>query len=1509
MEIPVLTSATTRVWAQPDGSETAEISAGPVRLQRDGRWLDYDFTLERRADGTVAPKVHPHDLVISGKAGAGEHDLATLSAGGERLGFGWSGVLPEPVLEGAKATYPEVAAGIDLVVEAQPTGFEQFFIVKDRAAAARVAGLRALLKTGATSFVAKSDGSGEFRGARGGVVARMPVALMWDAQGLGARGERKREAKVAVDVAEVKAGGRTVGRDVRLAPDLAWLNDPATRYPVVVDPGIEVDHGVGFDEFVQNTINLSDNQSKTELKVGYTNDGCQCYARSYLRFDGLTAFGGAKIHSAQLNLWQTWSHNCTATTWKAARTDHVAGWVQWNNEPAHLEAAGSSTDSKGWSSNCAAGWVDVDVAAAIDDTLSARGDWASIVIMSDNWNIGSWKKFSSAEGGMTPHIKLSYNRVPWVSDVKAQGDPTCRTGAGMRLYLNTLTPTFSAYVGDEDAQNVRLQVEITPLGGSARPLVESTVGARNSFLEVTVPGGQALAVNTVYTYRARAVDLAPDASVVDVSGWSPPCEIQYDATSLDNAPVIEGVPMVDANGDGELWPVLNFGRSTPVMLRPGAGDGGEVLRYSYGFSPDRVGDSSVSVPAGPDGSATVMVTPWEVDGGNVPAGDSMLYVRAFAANGSIASSKLASMQVFFDTTGMVDGNGQLLAQPRSKDDVNGDATADLSGFRDLGNGKAMFYQYSGRADGSLLEPMSLMTTNSYTDADTKVVRGDFNGDGKLDFAAFKNVGPSSTTVSLLRSTGNIPTGDMLADTQVKTLPYALTSIKPVAGDVNADGKDDLVFGQAIDSTRWMLKTMLASVDAHGDTNPNNDEVLFADPANWLAADVQSNLANVTLLMGRFDKNPGADIMEVYDHGGCRTGMYLHESQGLTTFAAAHVVWDSINTGGWCSGNARYTVGSYAPGAYGLDGIVATYDIGGCNLALHTFTPKYVFSPPQAPNDTYVFEPHQQHFASSGTQFWCVLPSAALLSMVDLTGDGKEDLIYEYGCCGPHQQRVWMFTATGDSAAGTTFQTRTLKWQGALGPAGTGSVKRDATTRYQLVAKHSGMCLSVTGGSTVEHSGTSQQPCSAFQPSQQYTIDERGAAYARLRPMHDSGKCVNVSGGLGDDGRPIVSSTCNPSGLGSESWSLTYHSGFTSVPGVPQAGDIVIELKSNNTGKCIGIAGTSMAPGTPAIQWTCNGSADQHFYLRPLRQPSFTGDGTADIAWYDASKNGGTIDLLPTRAAGPPGATRTFATGLAAPEWAGAGDFNGDGRTDVAWYDEQDGGKVKVAFSNTTGTSTIVDWISGMGKPDWASTGDFNGDGKADIAWYETRYGMVGMLITNAAATGPLGATTYVSGYGTPDWAGVGDFNGDGNDDIAWYHEWQNGKIHVNFSNSSGGRQSAADWVTGYGKPQWAGVGDTNGDGKADIFWYHSWNGGVLGVIMTNPAGTGPAYAVGYMSGYSTPDWAGVGDFNGDGRADVAWYHEGQNGKINISFSNSSGTRDSTVDWVTGWGDPDWAGVG
>src|SRR5205823_4871873 len=75
-------------------------------------------------------------------------------------------------------------------------------------------------------------------------------------------------------------------------------------------------------------------------------------------------------------------------------------------------------------------------------------------------------------------------------------------------------------------------------------------------------------------------------------------------------------------------------------------------------------------------------------------------------------------------------------------------------------------------------------------------------------------------------------------------------------------------------------------------------------------------------------------------------------------------------------------------------------------------------------------------------------------------------------------------------------------------------------------------------------------------------------------------------------------------------------------------------------------------------------------------------------------------------------------GWGAPTWAAMGDFNGDGKADIAWYEAWNDHAITVALSNGAGFVNQGKWLSGFGVPDWAATGDFDGDGKADIAWYE-----------------------------------------------------------------------------------------------------------------------------------------------------------------------------------------------
>ena len=90
----------------------------------------------------------------------------------------------------------------------------------------------------------------------------------------------------------------------------------------------------------------------------------------------------------------------------------------------------------------------------------------------------------------------------------------------------------------------------------------------------------------------------------------------------------------------------------------------------------------------------------------------------------------------------------------------------------------------------------------------------------------------------------------------------------------------------------------------------------------------------------------------------------------------------------------------------------------------------------------------------------------------------------------------------------------------------------------------------------------------------------------------SGKCVNVSSGKLDNNLKIIQFGCVSTagiGFGNEQWRLEYVGG-TGL-------DIIVRPRAASSDSCIDITGAGTANGVNAVQFTCNGGSNQHYYLR------------------------------------------------------------------------------------------------------------------------------------------------------------------------------------------------------------------------------------------------------------------------------------------------------------------------
>jgi hypothetical protein len=237
-----------------------------------------------------------------------------------------------------------------------------------------------------------------------------------------------------------------------------------------------------------------------------------------------------------------------------------------------------------------------------------------------------------------------------------------------------------------------------------------------------------------------------------------------------------------------------------------------------------------------------------------------------------------------------------------------------------------------------------------------------------------------------------------------------------------------------------------------------------------------------------------------------------------------------------------------------------------------------------------------------------------------------------------------------------------------------------------------------------------------------------------------------------------------------------------------------------------------------------------------------------------------------------------------------GDFNGDGKDDIVTFTHGSANDVYVALSNGSSFGPGGKWhdFFALGG-EVPAVGDFNGDGKDDIVVF-TR-GTLGDAYVALSTGSSFGASAkwhdfFGLGNEVP---GVGDFNGDGKDDVVVFNQGTLGDVYVATSTGSGFVGTSVKWHDYFAlngeSPR---IGDFDGDGRDDIATFTT-NAAADVFVATSDGTAFVGTTVKWNDFFGLAgEFPYTGDFNGDGKDDIVVFTKGSLNDVFVGLSTGTG---------------------
>jgi hypothetical protein len=355
---------------------------------------------------------------------------------------------------------------------------------------------------------------------------------------------------------------------------------------------------------------------------------------------------------------------------------------------------------------------------------------------------------------------------------------------------------------------------------------------------------------------------------------------------------------------------------------------------------------------------------------------------------------------------------------------------------------------------------------------------------------------------------------------------------------------------------------------------------------------------------------------------------------------------------------------------------------------------------------------------------------------------------------------------------------------------------------------------------------------------------------------------------------------------------------TSVAVADFNGDGNLDLAVTNGGSTSNTISVLLGNGNGSFGAPVAYSAGSGFDPVSVVAADFNDDGKIDLAVADNVQiwvnillgNGdGTFSLKDSQEAG------THPTGVA------VGDFNGDGKLDVV-VSNNGSDTLTVLSGNGDGTLKWVGNFDGQADLVAVAVGDFNADGKLDAVAVSLGGNSVSVFLGNGDGT-VVAPVSYGIG-GTPESVAVGAFGSNGVPELVASNGTFGpgctpGCVSVITGNGNGTfKQFATNYEVDSG-PRGLAVGDFNEDGFLDVVVSNSGSENVSVLLNTGSGSFRPA--VDYDAG-TTPVGVAVGDFNGDSKPDLAVADAGSVGfpsSVSILLGNGDGTFGAAIQYGAG----------